>query len=738
MGRFTVVNSKARFPVMHYKSSKFAYKMPKSPYFTISYTGTSFSWAVRKILVKSCCRNPWRNKAMRMIHIWRTIFLILLLTASAPYPLLGTLRAQSTQSGTSDQAEQKSSSTSANSPKDKPDYSQEPYVFERFITQVAFQKDGTSRADLQVVINVLSEAGVQRFGQLVFAYNSSNQKLEVISVEIRKAGSSSFTSASAVRDVAPFGSGGAPAYSDYREKRVTVPGLRPGDTVAYHIARTITIPLAPDQFWFEHDFVKGAVILDEQLEISVPQNRAIKLKTEPGADPVISDETERRIYRWKRSRPTRDGKAPEKNKRLSESQIPDVRITTFENWDQVGRCYAPLVRERAIPDAPVRAKAEELTRGRATNTEKTEALYDFVATKVRTINLPFSLGGYSPHAANETLTNQYGDSKDKHTLLEALLAAAGIRAFPALISASRDLDPDFASPGEFNHLITVIPQGADGKDWQWLDTATEVAPFRMLASSLRGKRALIVPISAPEAASKPDAPLLVTTPADPPSIQVQTTDVTSQVDDHGKLTAHIHYAMTGDNALTLRMAFRRTPESNWKQLGQLLASGDGFSGEVSAVKSGDPSDTHTPFEVDYEISQASFVDWSRKILQLRLPLPALGIPDSQESPEGQVKALKLGSPLEIHVHATITLPAGYAPRAPVPVSMSRAFASYQSNYSVKGNIVEAYRDLVFRQREISEDSIADYSAFTRAARADEAQVVPLELSPGAIAPNSLK
>jgi hypothetical protein len=675
---------------------------------------------------------------MRMIHIWRTILLALYITGGVPCCLVGTLRAQSMQSGTSDSAEQKSKSASANSTQDNPDYSQEPYVFERFVTQVAFQKDGTSRADLQVVINVLSEAGVQRFGQLVFAYNSNNQKLEVISVEIRKAGSSSFTSASAVRDVAPFGSGGAPAFSDYREKRVTVPGLRPGDTVAYHIARTITVPLAPDQFWFEHDFVKDAIVLDEQLEISVPRNSATKLKTEPGADPVIADETERRIYRWKRSRPTREGKAPEKNKWASESQVPDVQITTFENWEDVGRCYAPLVRERAIPDAAVRAKAEELTRGRATETEKIEALYDFVATRVRTVNVPFSLGGYSPHAASETLKNEYGDPKDKHTLLQALLEAAGIRAFPALISSSRNLDPDFASPAEFNHLITVIPRGTDGKDWLWLDTSTEVAPFRVLAPSLRGKRALVTPHSAPGAALKLGAPLLVTTPADPPSIQVQNIDVTGQVDEHGKLTAHIHYSMTGDNALTLRSAFRHTPESSWKQLAQLLASGDGFSGEVSAVKSGDPSDTRKPFEVDYEISQASFADWSRKILQLRLPLPALGIPEPGESPEGEVKPLKLGSPREIHVHATIELPAGYAPRAPVPVSMSRDFASYQSNYSVKGNIVEAKRDLVFREREISEDLIADYSAFTRAARADEAQLVPIELSPGAIVPNSSK
>jgi hypothetical protein len=247
--------------------------------------------------------------------------------------------------------------------------------------------------------------------------------------------------------------------------------------------------------------------------------------------------------------------------------------------------------------------------------------------------------------------------------------------------------------------------------------------------ALRGKQALVIPIGADGATSRQGAPRLIETPADPPSLQVQNIDVTGQVSGLGKLTAHIHYSMTGDNALTLRTAFRRTPQANWKQLGQLLAAGDGFAGEVTAAKSSDPSDTHSPFEVDYEISQAKFADWSRKTLQLRMPLPALGIPEVEESTGTVAKPLKLGSPLEIHVRARIELPASYAPRAPVPVSMSRDFASYRSNYSVRGSTVEAQRDIVFRQRKIPEDLLPDYGAFARAARADEAQLVSIESSP---------
>jgi transglutaminase-like putative cysteine protease len=662
----------------------------------------------------------------RIIHRSPTLSVALITVCIACAPLTVEARPQSAQASETSPAQQKAQPAPSKSSQEKTDDSQEPFIIERSITRAVFENDGTDRADLEVVVNVLNEEGVQKFGQLVFGYNAVNQKLDVVSVEVRKAGSSTFTAASAVRDVAPASSG-APAYTAYREKRVTVPGLRPGDTVAYRISRITAIPDAPAQFWFEYDFVKDAIVLDEQLEISVPQNRAVKLKTRPGADPVISEEADRRIYRWKVARPARETQDAERKKQpASELQVPSVQITTFENWEEVGRWYAPLERDRATPDASIRTKAEELTRDRSTDLEKIEALYDFVATKIRTVSLPFGLGSYQPRAASEILANEYGDPKDKHTLLEALLGAEGIRAFPALLSTARDLDPGLPSPGQLNHVITAVPQGADGKDWLWLDTAMEVAPFRMLATGLRGKQALVIPMGAPGAGSLSDAPRLVETPVDPPSMQVQEIEITGKVSSVGKLTAHVHYSMTGDNALALRIGFRGTPRTDWKQLGQLLSAGDGFRGEVTDVKSSDPLETRKPFEVDYDISQAKYVDWTRKSLQLRMPLPALGIPEAEESAESNAQPLKLGSPLEVHVRATIELPAGYAPRAPVPVSMSRDFARYRSNYSVKGNTVVAQRDIAFLQREIPAALLLDYGAFAHAAQADEAQMVSIE------------
>ena len=66
----------------------------------------------------------------------------------------------------------------------------------------------------------------------------------------------------------------------------------------YEFVRTITNPLTPGQFWTSVNFSDKGIILDQQLEINVPKGRQIKLKSKPGYEPKITEEGDRRIYRW--------------------------------------------------------------------------------------------------------------------------------------------------------------------------------------------------------------------------------------------------------------------------------------------------------------------------------------------------------------------------------------------------------------------------------------------------------
>src|SRR4030095_6722994 len=58
-------------------------------------------------------------------------------------------------------------------------YSQEAFVVEQLLKSYRFEKDGTGQRELSMRVRVQTEAGLERFGQLVFAYSSANENLDV-------------------------------------------------------------------------------------------------------------------------------------------------------------------------------------------------------------------------------------------------------------------------------------------------------------------------------------------------------------------------------------------------------------------------------------------------------------------------------------------------------------------------------------------------------------------------------
>lgn len=598
----------------------------------------------------------------------------------------------------------------------QPDYSQEPFVVEQYRTTARFETDGTGERDLAVRVRVLSDAGVQQLGELVFGFNSANEKMDVRYVRVRKADGTVVTAApDAVKEMTAPVARDAPVYTDYKEEHITVPSLRPGDTLEYDIVTRLVTPLALDQFWYEHNFLEGAIVLDEQLEINIPDGRKVNLQSPEFAFEKVA-ENGRTIYRWKRAtlaHPPEDDQSKKKNQRR-EPKPPAVQLTTFASWEDVARWYAKLEQDRIRPTPEIRAKTQELIQGRTDTLDKIQALYDYVSKDIRYVSLSFGLGRYQPHSAGEVLANQYGDCKDKHTLLAAMLQAADIQADAVLIPFSRKLDTSIPSPSQFDHVITTVPRG---DELIWMDSTAEVAPFRLLSASLRNKSALLVP---PDGAGK-----IVETPADPPFLSTQRVEIEGQVSDLGKLTANLRYFLRGDNEFALRVAFRRTPQTQWKQLGQKIAALDGIRGEVTAVKSSDPSDTKKPFELDLDYSQPNFLDWSSKKAKVAVPLLTIGMP---EVAEDSTDSIKLGSPLDVTMSLKLTLPENFTAQPPVAVAVARDYATFKSSYHFENHTLTAERFLSFKERELPASRISDYLAFERAVESDESQSLIVENS----------
>jgi len=605
------------------------------------------------------------------------------------------------------------------------DYSQEAVVVEQSRTFLKFDDDGTGRREVYMRLRTQSEAGVQQFGQLVFGYNSANERAEIAFVRVHKPdGIVVATPLDSVQDLSSPVQRIAPVYTDFRQKHVTVQSLRPGDILELSVVTSIHAALAPGQFWSEYTFEQDVVVLDEELDIDVPAGRMVTLKLRAGFEAVPEDHDGRRVYHWARSqlKTTSDRKVAnaDVNRVAQEGvtgdpKLADIRLTTFQTWEQVGQWYAALEAPQRVPTPEVRQKAADLLVGRTTDLERLEALYSFVATNFRYVSLSLGAGRYQPRPAGVVLREQYGDCKDKHTLLASLIDAAGLKASAVLISTTTKLDPDFPSPSQFDHVITLT--GAGGEDI-WLDTTSEVAPFRLLIPPLRNKQALVV---------GPVGTRLEKTPANPPMKSIVAEDIEATLGTSGELDAHVRMTLRGDVELLVRTVFRSAPPARWKEVLEKLVEGEGTAGAVANWKLSDPASVHEPFFLEFDLHVARYVDWSSNRVSVGLPLPHATVIEMPRHINDVTAPLTIGAaPTELSYKLRLALPAGTTVRTPVPVAIARDYAAYRTTYAFKGTTVTAERLTTIQLSEVPAAQRQDFAAFRNVIATDVSQRLALE------------
>jgi tetratricopeptide (TPR) repeat protein len=516
----------------------------------------------------------------------------------------------------------------------------------------------------------------------------------------------------------------APFYTDQREKHVAVKGLAVGDVLEYSVQVHVTKPLIPDQFWMNYEFEHDQVVIEETLKISIPTERAIKLKNR-GPKFQVSTEGNRRIYSWTYSNPKRkpdseDDEGMQWKQARGLRDRPDILVSSFTSWDEVGQWYESLQRERVRPTSEIEAKAAELTKDAADDQRKLRSTYDYVSTKFRYIGIALGMGRYQPHSATEVMENGYGDCKDKHTLLASLLIAAGFKVYPALISSERDLDPDVPSPGQVDHVISVVelPSGRI-----WLDTTPEVSPFGLLLSSLRGKRALIV-----RSGSSAE---LAMTPPNPDFKTSQTFDMKATLDDTGHLTGQAERVIAGNEfEVLLRARFRSTPMPQWKDLVQGISYGSGFGGEVSDVSTSSVEDIDQPFRISYKYERKDYGDWANR--RTSPPLPVLYLPDIKEGKAMPTAPIWLGVPGEVKFHSSMGVPKDYNLDVPKNVDLKEDFAEYHASYALKDGALITDRRLVISVSEVPIAQYEKYKAFRKQVDDDHDVQIALTHSGGPV------
>jgi tetratricopeptide (TPR) repeat protein/transglutaminase-like putative cysteine protease len=586
-------------------------------------------------------------------------------------------------------------------PPDAASFAKEPAIIEDFDVRARFENDGRQAYDIAVRIKVQSESGRHDNGLLVFPYSSANESLEIRYARVRKPdGVVVDTPLDSVQDLTSEIARNAPFYTDLHEKHVAVKGLSVGDTVEYATSSKLTKPYAEGQFWSAFNFSRG-IALHEQFLVDVPKARPVKFLS-PGFTPEVVDLGDRRIYKFSRAHLHKDD---EKKFNTGDAPPADIQLTSFASWNEVAVWYNSLQKSSLQITPELRAKALDLTRGKTSDQEKIEAIYEYVSLKFRYIGIALGQGRFTPHAASEVLANQFGDCKDKHTLLAALLQAAGIQSYAALISSNLKIQKDFPTPGLFDHVITAVPQE---NSILWLDTTPEIAPLAVLQLPLRDKLALVV--------HNDGSADLQTTSSATPFPFYQRFSMDGELSADGVFDAKARMEVRGDFELVLRQAFRNTPEVNWKELAQRISALMGFGGEVNDVTAASPDDITHPFWYAYSYHRPDYGDWSNH--RITLPMPVMALPGPPKDDAKDPGDIFLGALQLLDYEATVKLPSGFWLSAPAAVEEKRDFAAYTSAASFEGGVLRGERHLKVLQSKVSEQDLPNYAAFHKVVAED--------------------
>jgi hypothetical protein len=647
------------------------------------------------------------------------------------------IRAQAPTTKPSDQPPEKTASADEKSEK-----AANPFQVQLLETHIRFEANGDSRKEVHTIVKLNNLAGAREFARLTFDYNRVFQQVEIPMVRISHAnGGTSDVLPSAITDAPTPAVEKYPAYQDVRVKAVRILGLQEGDTIEYRVVTsTARHPLAPD-FWLEHTFDQSGQVLAENYVIEILGRHRPKPRINPStpATTVADIDAEgRSVYRWER----KDDQPPDKTASVENSaqaSKPDVVLSTFDEWWQLASRLYRTILPRPTPPTdkegiggigvkdPLRPpvgvspalgdKAQELTISANTDRKKLEAIYEFVSSRIATVDLPLNSTGFSPRTADEILSSGYATQEDKFVLLNALARAAYVKPDTNAILTGFCDKSAVPRPSVFTHL-DILAENFGYK--YWMDPSLEVAPFGVVAPVKEGCVLYLgfgsVDRSPPTAWGPP--------PPDLPFAAFQKVGVDARLAENGHLKAKVKYTMRGENELLLRVAFHKTPKEKWKDVAGLLALSDGFRGVITAVDASDPMATKEPFKVEYELTQEKFVDWAKKPVRIPALLPQIGLPDpSAKTAPGNIE---LGTPLDVETQLTLHLPAGTLAQTPAGTSVERDYATYASKYGLTGDILSASRRIHFLKRDVARDRAVDYSAFERAVQNDQAQYFVLE------------
>ena len=504
------------------------------------------------------------------------------------------------------------------------------------------------------------------------------------------------------KDSAEVGVEGGDLYDDVRKKVLEIPAANPGNIVGFEYVQKGRPNVFQDGWWFQDQIP----VLRGQYRLQIPAGWKFDYhwSNYKEAAPETPDTNE---YVWKLS----DVPAI-----TAEDDMPpwrtiagrlDVKYYSPQNasqaeqagsWHDLGMWYEGVTTPQLQVTPEIQQEATTLTAHATTPLEKIEALTSYLQRQIRYVAIEIGIGGYQPHPASEVFKNQYGDCKDKVTLLSAMLKAIGIDSFYAVAQTDRGIvQPEFSSMLSFNHVILAIRLPADvpltdlyamvndpkyGK-LLFFDPTDEYTPLGYLPDSEQDNYVLLV---------TPDGGELVHLPLLSPATNRLLRTAQFRLDATGTISGQVKEIRWGGPAVDSRAQYLITaPKDRAKIVDQFLGTFlDNFQLQSATV--GNLTNYDQSLILDYSFVAPNYAKLAGDMIILRpRVLGEKGWSILAGNKERKYPIEFADATLQTD-EFDFTLPAGYtAEDLPAPVKVDSDYVAYQSEVKLDGGVLRYKR-----------------------------------------------
>ena len=573
---------------------------------------------------------------------------------------------------------------------------------------------GQSRYTTHQAVKLLTERGIEKYDDIAIPYQPRAQNIAVnIARTIAADGTVHQPPQEAFNDVTPPGLLSQNLYSDTMWRVISMVGLTPGVCIEYQV----TLEDKPEnavggETWITggFNFQSTEVTLETSYALRIPSAWHLQWKQENFGRRELPfstryDENGNVVYVWQH------GETPaltvEEGMPHVNDIAPRLHYSSIPSWNDVYQWYKQLAAERYTPDAQIEALTHQLTKDLMTKADKIRAIYHFVASRIRYVGIELGQSAYKPSPAAEVLQKQYGDCKDKTTLLITMLELVGIRAYPVLINPSpyEHTDTELPSLNQFSHMLAAIPNEEGG--YIWLDATSQTCSYGNLPYSVQGRKGFLIGEAQGEFV---DIPIF---PAETNRL-ISTTEL--WLSEEGSVQGKLHIETHGQYDINARWTYQQVPPN---QLQTILATelSQQFPGiEVEWHNISDLEELNVPVEIELGFQVPHYaVPLKNENMAMLLPMPIDEFAEYAALVAAPQRAysLDLGYPTQLEKEIRIHLPAGWTAALPADIHQTTDFAELTRQYRhVEGTVT--YRlTFTLKERLIPAAAYAEARRFFR-------------------------